>query len=397
MTSGVRSRRTVGCTPEVPDVLLGRAARAPPRTVPARPGLGARLATLADRFLLPPATRLSLVILLTVFALVRASPDSTAHLALVPAHTVPRVWNVVTSSWVEPTPPGVAVAAAALVALGRAVEPGMGARETARFLLFVSAFVGDARSRSASRGSTSWARTRRRCTTRCGFQGIVAGLLVVCKRDAPDAPVNARGLRWMRREQLCGVHLLLTAALGLATGRVLSTFGFAAFGLYGAWVYLRHIQLRPEGAGHGVGDPSDRMDLVTFLPRRAAPLLAPALDAAHEALCGGGRGAWRRRTASGPARGLVAGTRIRSRASRRTTPRRRGGGASAARGARREAGAQAKREKTPAPSFRGIDPLADARRDERGRRARRRGTWRRLCDGTSGSGDTHCRIHDSFS
>ena len=254
---------------------------------PARPGLGARLATLAERFRLPPATRLSLVILLTVFALVRASPDSTAHLALVPAHTVPRVWNVVTASWVEPTPPGVAVAAAALVALGRAVEPGMGARETARFLLFVSAFIGAcAFALSLARFHLLGGDEKALYDAHCGFQGIVAGLLVVCKRDAPDAPVNVRGLRWMRREQLCGVHLLLTAALGLATGRVLSTFGFAAFGLYGAWVYLRHVQLRPEGAGHGVGDPSDRMDLVTFLPRRAAPLLAPALDAAHEALCG---------------------------------------------------------------------------------------------------------------
>lgn len=331
---------------------------------PARPGLGARLATLAERFRLPPATRLSLVILLTVFALVRASPDSTAHLALVPAHTVPRVWNVVTSSWVEPTPPGVAVAAAALVALGRAVEPGMGARETARFLLFVSAFVGAcAFALSLARFHLLGGDEKALYDAHCGFQGIVAGLLVVCKRDAPDAPVNARGLRWMRREQLCGVHLLLTAALGLATGRVLSTFGFAAFGLYGAWVYLRHIQLRPEGAGHGVGDPSDRMDLVTFLPRRAAPLLAPALDAAHEALCGRRQ----RRLAAAYGVGSLHAGLVAKHADTKpgvTTD----DAAEAQR--RRERGAKAlaerlalkaKREKTPAPSFRGDpDPLADA-------------------------------------
>ena len=331
---------------------------------PARPGLGARLATLAERFRLP-ATRLSLVILLTVFALVRASPDSTAHLALVPAHTVPRVWNVVTSSWVEPTPPGVAVAAAALVALGRAVEPGMGARETARFLLFVSAFVGAcAFALSLARFHLLGGDEKALYDAHCGFQGIVAGLLVVCKRDAPDAPVNARGLRWMRREQLCGVHLLLTAALGLATGRVLSTFGFAAFGLYGAWVYLRHIQLRPEGAGHGVGDPSDRMDLVTFLPRRAAPLLAPALDArAHEALCGRRQ----RRLAAAYGVGSLHAGLVAKHADTKpgvTTD----DAAEAQR--RRERGAKAlaerlalkaKREKTPAPSFRGDpDPLADA-------------------------------------
>ena len=65
----------------------------------------------------------------------------------------------------------------------------------------------------------------------------------------------------------------------------MSTFGFACFGLYGGWVYLRHIQLRPEGE-LGVGDPSEKMDLVSFFPRSAAPLLAPALDLAHEFLCG---------------------------------------------------------------------------------------------------------------
>ena len=330
----------------------------------ARPGLGARLTTLAERFRLPPATRLSLVILLTVFALVRASPDLTAHLALVPGHTVPRVWNLVTASWVEPTFPGVTVAVAALVPLGRAVEPGLGARETARFLVFVSAFVGAcAFALSLARFHLLGGDEKALYDAHCGFQGIVAGLLVVCKRDAPDAPVNARGLRWMRREQLCGVHLLLTAALGLATGRVLSTFGFAAFGLYGAWVYLRHIQLRPEGAGHGVGDPSDRMDLVTFLPRRAAPLLAPALDAAHEALCGRRQ----RRLAAAYGVGSLHAGLVAKHADTKpgvTTD----DAAEAQR--RRERGAKAlaerlalkaKREKTPAPSFRGDpDPLADA-------------------------------------
>jgi hypothetical protein len=80
--------------------------------------------------------------------------------------------------------------------------------------------------------------------------------------------------------------VIVTFLVGVATGAdLLSTFGFACFGLYGGWVYLRHIQLRPEGE-LGVGDPSEKMDLVSFLPRSAAPLLAPALDLAHEFLCG---------------------------------------------------------------------------------------------------------------
>jgi len=255
---------------------------------PARPGLGARLATLAERFRTPPATRLSLVILLTVFALVRASPDVfLEHLALVPGHTVPRFWNVVTSSWVEKSFVGVAVAAAALIVLGRVVEPGMGAKELVRFLIFVSFFVGScAFVLELCRFHFFGKDDKALFEHHCGFQGNVAGLLVVVKRDNPDAPVNVRGLRWARREQLCGFHVIVTFLVGVATGAdLLSTFGFACFGLYGGWVYLRHIQLRPEGE-LGVGDPSEKMDLVSFFPRSAAPLLAPALDLAHEFLCG---------------------------------------------------------------------------------------------------------------
>jgi membrane associated rhomboid family serine protease len=255
---------------------------------PARTGLGARLATLAERFRTPPATRLSLVILLTVFFLVRASPDVfLEHLALVPGHTVPRFWNVVTSSWVEKSFVGVTVAAVSLVVLGRVVEPGMGAKELVRFLIFVSFFVGScAFVFELVRFHFFGKDDKALFEHHCGFQGIVAGLLVVVKRDNPDAPVNVRGLRWARREQLCGFHVLVTLLVGLATGAdLLSTFGFACFGLYGGWVYLRHIQLRPEGE-LGVGDPSEKMDLVSFFPKSAAPLLAPALDLAHEFLCG---------------------------------------------------------------------------------------------------------------
>jgi hypothetical protein len=140
---------------------------------------------------------------------------------------------------------------------------------------------------------------------------------------------------------------------------LLSTFGFACFGLYGGWVYLRHIQLRPEGE-LGVGDPSEKMDLVTFFPRSAAPLLAPALDLAHEFLCGRRQ---RRLAASYGVGSLHAGlgkhavstkpgvtTDDAAEAQRR---RERGAKALAERLA-----LKAKREKTPAPSFRVFDPEA---------------------------------------
>lgn len=252
-----------------------------------RPGLAVRLATFAERFRTPPATRLSVVILLTLFLLTKSAPPTKSHLALVPGHTVPRVWNLVTSSWVESTFAGVTVAVGLLVILGRVVEPGMGGREMGRFLVFVSFFVGVAgflvslvryyagRNENALYDSYS------------GFQGIVAALLVVVRRDNPDAPVNVKGLRWMRREQLNAVHLVATFAVGILTGRVLSNFGFSLFGLYWSWVYLRHVQpTQGEGDHGGVGDDSPRLDLVLFFPPIVQPFLTPALNSAHAAMCG---------------------------------------------------------------------------------------------------------------
>ena len=250
-----------------------------------RPGLAARLATLAERFRTPPATRLSVVILLTVFLLTWSSPELKQHLALVPGHTVPRVWNLVTASWVESSVPGITIATGLLVVLGRVVEPPMGAKETARFFIFVSGFVGACAFAVSLVRYYSSKNEKALYDSYCGFQGIIAALLVVVRRDNPDAPVNVRGMRWMRREQLNAFHLFCMLPVGFLTGHVLPTFGFSLFGLYGSWVYLRHIQLRPEGE-HGVGDDSPRLVLVLSFPPVAQPVLTPLMNSIHEALCG---------------------------------------------------------------------------------------------------------------
>ena len=96
-----------------------------------------------------------------------------------------------------------------------------------------------------------------------------------------------------------------------------------------------------------------------MLPRRAAPLLAPALDAAHEALCGRRQ---RRLAAAYGVGSLHAGLAKHADAKPGVTT---DDAAEAQR--RRERGAKAlaerlalkaKREKTPAPSFRVFDPEA---------------------------------------
>ena len=43
-------------------------------------------------------------------------------------------------------------------------------------------------------------------------------------------------------------HLAACALAAIATGRALDTLGFALFGMYGAWLYVRYLQPRPDGS-----------------------------------------------------------------------------------------------------------------------------------------------------
>ena len=54
------------------------------------------------------------------------------------------------------------------------------------------------------------------------------------------------------------------ALAAFATGRALDTLGFALFGMYGAWLYVRYLQPRPDGSG--AGDPDDSRLLRVVFP-----------------------------------------------------------------------------------------------------------------------------------
>ena len=167
---------------------------------------------------------------------------------------------------------------------GRIVEPTVGAKEYCRFLAVCTACVGCAA--FVSMLFVYYGRRDEKLLYEpfCGFHGVVASLLIAVRQLMPDAPVNFRGLRTLKCRHLPAIHLAAMTLLAAATGRYLEKFGFAFFGAYAAWVYLRYYQPRPDGT---VGDPdSEHMEFVSFFPAHAAAVLGPVADGVHACCCG---------------------------------------------------------------------------------------------------------------
>lgn len=163
----------------------------------------------------------------------------------------------------------------------------MGAKEYARFLAVCTACVGCAAFVSMLFLYYGQRDEKILYEPICGFQGLVASLLVALRQLMPDAPVNFRGLRTLRCRHLPAIHLAAMTAVAALQGRYLEKFGFTFFGLYSAWVYLRYYQPKPDGGGHG-DTSSEHMEFISFFPAFTAPVLGPFADGVH-ACCVGRR------------------------------------------------------------------------------------------------------------
>jgi hypothetical protein len=156
----------------------------------------------------------------------------------------------------------------------------MGAKEYARFLAVCTACVGAAAFVSMLFLYYGQRDEKILYEPICGFQGLVASLLIAVRQLMPDAPVNFRGLRTLRCRHLPAIHLAAMTAVAAMQGRYLEKFGFTFFGLYGAWAYLRYYQPRPDGGGHGDAS-SEHMEFISFFPAFTAPVLGPFADGVH--------------------------------------------------------------------------------------------------------------------
>ena len=209
-------------------------ADAPPAPSGSRPGLGARLAALVERFRTPPATRLAALALALAHVVATAvDPERAATLALRAGGVVQAPWTIATCSWLETNPASFLPNLVLLVVLGRAVEPSLGrGLPFARFLIFASVFVGVfafavALVRFAATKDESILYADHR-----GAQGIVGALCLALRQAMPDAPINVRGLRWAKCRALPAAHCFFWAAVAVvaqdATAFVLAFAGSVA-------------------------------------------------------------------------------------------------------------------------------------------------------------------------
>ena len=222
-----------------------------------------------ERVRTPPVTRSTVAVLAITFVVATSAEGAATNLALVPGKTVPMAWNLLTASWLETNPAALLLACVAAVVLGRLVEPAVGGgREFIRFLVFVTGFVGLSTFVASLLRFYATRDERSLYEPHHGFQGVLAGLLVAVKQHLGENPVNVRGLRWCKCKTLPHAHLAACALAAFATGRALDTLGFALFGMYGAWLYVRYLQPRPDGSGVGGGDGSVCRRCARMLLRR---------------------------------------------------------------------------------------------------------------------------------
>ena len=260
-------------------------ADAPPAPSGSRPGLGARIAALVERFRTPPATRLAALALALAHVVATAvAPERAATLALRAGGVVQAPWTIATCSWLDTNPASFLPNLVLLVVLGRAVEPSLGrGLPFARFLIFASVFVGVfafavALVRFAATKDESILYADHR-----GAQGIVGALCLALRQAMPDAPINVRGLRWAKCRALPAAHCFFWAAVAVAAHDA-TKFVLAFAGAYGGWVYARYLHPRPDGSG--VGDDGEHLACAGFFPPAFSALVAPLFESVHRVCCG---------------------------------------------------------------------------------------------------------------
>ena len=275
-------------------------ADAPPAPSGSRPGLGARLAALVERFRGPPATRLAALALALAHVVATAvDPERAATLALRAGGVVQAPWTIarvqLARDQPRELPPEPRPARRPRPRGGAEPRPGPPVREVPHLrirLVGVFAFaVALVRFAATKDESILYADHR-------GAQGIVGALCLALRQAMPDAPINVRGLRWAKCRALPAAHCFFWAAVPVVAQDA-TAFVLALRGAYGGWVYARYLHPRPDGSG--VGDDGEHLACAGFFhagvfgvggaafPRSARALRAGAAPSRRRSLRAGGR------------------------------------------------------------------------------------------------------------
>eukprot|EP00887_Chlorella_sp_A99_P000679 scaffold5.g679.t1 len=170
---------------------------------------------------------------------------------------------------------------AALLYVGRIVEPLHGSQEYARFLAVATAgtgaltllavtfvyYAGVSAEKKSEEGLDRVGAIL--YTPICGFHGAFAALLVALKQLLPDSEVAVLGgLVRCRVKHLPSIYVALMCSLSAALHAIAQYAPFVLFGTYCAWLYLRFV--KPDSSGLR-GDPSEDFKFASFFPPPAQP------------------------------------------------------------------------------------------------------------------------------
>mmetsp|Transcript_5860 Transcript_5860/g.14258 ORF Transcript_5860/g.14258 Transcript_5860/m.14258 type:complete len:308 (+) Transcript_5860:167-1090(+) len=219
-------------------------------------------------------TRLSKLfglLIIVLYMITKFAPSSMAYLALVPGRTIPCVWNLVTSQFLETHAGLMVFDVLAALFLAKVVEPIYGSKEFLKFTItvvmlagatvFASLFV--AYMFGPRLGFILYGKY-------CGFQAVLAGYLVAVKQVMPDSELRLLFVLKISAKYLPLIYVLAVSAVS-GYYQSFYSIGLAAAGTFMSWIYLRFFQSKMDGKL--IGDPSDEFRFATFFPELLHPLV----------------------------------------------------------------------------------------------------------------------------
>ncbi|XP_010253229.1 PREDICTED: rhomboid-like protein 19 [Nelumbo nucifera] len=211
-------------------------------------------------------------------------PWIVGYTALVPAKTIPFVWNIITAGFIEQSIFGLIVSIFGLLLCGKLLEPLWTSREVLKFVVFVNTFTLFGVYATAVTSYYITGRERFLYTKLSGFHGVLAGFLVGVKQAMPDQEFSLYGISQIRTQWMPSLLLLPSIIISFVTPEAIRFLPFTIFGTYGSWLYLRYFQRIPETSL--MGNPEDEFAFETFFPLFIRPVVHVFASIFHNVLCG---------------------------------------------------------------------------------------------------------------
>ncbi|KAJ6690430.1 hypothetical protein OIU85_006671 [Salix viminalis] len=189
---------------------------------------------------------------------VQILPPAVNYLALIPARTIPFVWNLITAGYIEQSIYGVVASTLCLLIMGKLLEQVWGSKEFLKFIFIVNFLISVCVFITAISLYYITRRENYLYMPISGFQGILAGFLVGIKQIIPDQELS---LLRIKAKWFSSLMLLIAIAI--------------------SFLYCRR---KPETKLRG--DPSDEFAFSSFFPEFLRPIIDPIASIFHRMLCG---------------------------------------------------------------------------------------------------------------